>query len=133
LPNLREYLLPKPSLRDRLEALRSQLTPDEIRRSIWLVHNPPAELGMDICYDGRQVGSPTITRFIRDTQPLFGCSGHIHESPYQPGGRWAARFGQTLWFQPGQEGAKLHYVAVEVEEDLEISNARHSIFGPLPA
>jgi|GEM_PF-1440857 len=93
LPNLREYLLAKPSLHNRLEALRSQLTPTEIGRSMWLVHNPPADLGIDICYDGRQVGSPSITRFIQDTQPLFGCSGHIHESPYQPGGKWAARVG----------------------------------------
>jgi hypothetical protein len=35
LPNLRDYLLDKPSLGDRLEALRSQLTPDEIRHSIF--------------------------------------------------------------------------------------------------
>jgi len=42
LANLREYLLAKPSLCDRLESLRSQLTPDEVRRSVWLVHNPPA-------------------------------------------------------------------------------------------
>lgn len=50
LPNLREYLLAKPSLHDRLEALRSQLAPQEIRRSVWLVHNPPADLGMDRRY-----------------------------------------------------------------------------------
>jgi Icc-related predicted phosphoesterase len=129
LLNLREYLLAKPSLQDRLDALRSKLTLDEIGRSVWLVHNPPAELGMDICYDGRQVGSPTITRFIQDTQPLFGCSGHIHESSYQPGGQWSARVGQTVWFQPGQEGPKLHYVALEVANDLSIHTCRHSVFG----
>ncbi|MGA2862938.1 MAG: metallophosphoesterase [Verrucomicrobiota bacterium] len=133
LPNLREYLLAKPSLHERLEALRSQLTPDEVRRSVWLVHCPPADLGMDICSDGRQVGSPTITRFIEKTQPLLGCSGHIHESPYQPGGKWAARVGRTLWFQPGQEGQKLRYVSLEVTGDLEIRSTEHSIFGPLPA
>jgi Icc-related predicted phosphoesterase len=130
LPNLREYLLAKPSLHDRLEALRSNLTPEEVRRSVWLVHCPPADLGMDICHDGRQVGSPAITRFIRETQPLLGCSGHIHESPYQSGGRWAGRVGRTLWLQPGQEGSKLHSVTLEIEDDLEIRHATHSIFGP---
>lgn len=129
LADLREYLLTKPSLGDRLEALRKQLTPDEIRRSIWLVHNPPAGLGMDICYGGQQVGSPTITRFIQDTQPLLGCSGHIHESPYQAGGQWLASVGRTTWFQPGQEGQQLHFVSLEVEDDLDIKNARHSVFG----
>jgi Icc-related predicted phosphoesterase len=73
---------------------------------------------MDICYDGRQVGSPNILRFIQDTQPLFGCSGHIHESPYQRVGKWAARVGSTLWFQPCQERQNLHYVSLEITDDL---------------
>jgi Icc-related predicted phosphoesterase len=133
LPNLREYLLAKPNLHDRLDALRSKLAPDEIGRSVWLVHNPPADLGMDICCDGRQVGSPTITRFIQDIQPLLGCSGHIHEAPYQPGGRWAAQVGRTMWFQPGQEGPKLHFVLLEIGDDLLSRNVRHSIFGLFPA
>ena len=129
LPNLREYLLAKPSLQDRLEALRAELKPDEVHRSIWLVHCPPAELGMDICFDGRQVGSPNILRFIQDTQPLLGCSGHIHESPYQPGGNWAARVGRTLWLQPGQEGQKLHYASLEIGDGLVIGGCHHSVFG----
>ena len=129
LPNLREYLLAKPSLRDRLESLRSQLTPDEVRRSIWLVHCPPAGLGMDICYDGQQVGSPNILRFIQDTQPLLGCSGHIHESPYQAGGQWTARVGRTLWLQLGQKGQRLHHVSLEIGDDLGIDAHRHSVFG----
>ncbi len=74
LRNLREYLLAKPSLHDRLESLRSQLTPDEVRRSVWLVHNPPANLGMDICYDGRQVGSPKAGRQI-STVVVFDNDG----------------------------------------------------------
>jgi Icc-related predicted phosphoesterase len=131
LANLREYLLAKPSLADRLETLRAQLAPDEIPRSVWLVHNPPANLGMDICRGAREVGSPNILRFIQDTQPLFGCSGHIHESPYQAGGRWGARVGRTLWLQPGQEGSELHHVTLEIADGLEIRNARHSVFGPL--
>jgi Icc-related predicted phosphoesterase len=124
--------LAKPSLRDRLESLRSQLTPDEVWRSIWLVHNPPSGLGMDICFDGRQVGSPNILRFIRQTQPLLGCSGHIHESPYQSGGRWAARVGRTVWIQPRQEDEMLHYVSLDITEDREITSATHSLFGPMP-
>ncbi len=130
LPDLHEYLLAKPSLGQRLDALRAQLTPEDVRRSVWLVHCPPADLGTDICADGRQVGSPTITRFIEQTQPLFGCSGHIHESPYQLGGKWAARVERTPWFQPGQEGRKLHYLNLEIAEDWEIRDADHSFFGP---
>lgn len=88
---------------------------------------------MDILGDGRRVGSPTITRFIEQRQPLLGCSGHIHESPYQPDGKWAGRVGRTLWLQPGQEGQKLHFVSLEITGDWEIRSAEHGIFGPLAA
>ena len=131
LQNLRDYLLAKPSLGQRLESLRSQLTPDEVRHSIWLVHCPPADLDMDICADGQRVGSPTISRFIEQTQPLLGCSGHIHESPYQSDGQWAARVRRTVWVQPGQEGRRLHYVSLEIADDLAIQSVIHSVFGSL--
>lgn len=131
LASLREYLLAKPSLGQRLMALRSPLSADEVRRSIWLVHCPPADLGMDLCADGQRVGSPTIARFIQGTQPLLGCSGHIHESPHQAGGRWAARVGRTVWVQPGQVGWRFHYASLEVADDLEITSATHSLFGSM--
>ena len=95
-----------------------------------MVHQPPTGLGMDICADGRQVGSPTVLKFIQNNQPLLGCSGHIHESPYQPGGNWVARVGKTVWLQPGQVERKLHYVSLEITALFSVTNIRHSIFGP---
>jgi len=83
LANLVEYLSAKPSIGDELNRLKEQLRSGEMERSIWMVHQPPTGLGMDICGDGQRVGSPTVLRFIQDTQPLLGCSGHIHESPHQ--------------------------------------------------
>jgi Icc-related predicted phosphoesterase len=97
-------------------------------RSIWMIHQPPTGLGMDICGDGRQVGSPTVLKLIEDNQPLLGCSGHIHESPYQPGGQWMAQVGKTVWVQPGQMGHRLHYACLEIGAGLEITNVRHSMF-----
>ena len=38
-----------------------------------MVHQPPTGLGMHICADGRQVGSPTVLKFIENNQPLLGC------------------------------------------------------------
>ena len=84
---------------------------------------------MDICADGRQVGSPTVLKFIEDNQPLLGCSGHIHESPYQAGGKWQAPVGRTLWIQPGQIGHRLHHVSLEITTEGSVSSIRHSIFG----
>jgi len=129
IPDLRSYMLEKSSIGRRLEDLKAQLLPDEMARSVWMVHQPPAGLGMDICGDGRQVGSPALTRFIEDNQPLLGCSGHIHESPHQPGGQWLARKGRTLWLQPGQVDPRLHYVTLDVTDDYACIYTRHSVFG----
>jgi Icc-related predicted phosphoesterase len=130
LDNLVAYLSAKPSVGDALDQLCAQLRPGEMERSVWMVHQPPAGLGMDICGDGREVGSPTVSEFIRVHQPLLGCSGHIHESPYQKGGRWIARQGRTVWVQAGQMGSRLHYVRAEVAEACAVADVRHSVFGP---
>jgi uncharacterized protein len=128
LANLVAYLSAKPSIGIELNRLVEQLQPGEMARSVWMLHQPPSGLGMDICEDGRQVGSPTVERFITDHQPLLGCSGHIHESPYRSGGRWMAQVGRTVWVQPGQIGYRLHYVCAELGDDLEVIGVRHSIF-----
>ena len=122
------YLSAKPSIGGELDRVMEQLQPGEMARSIWMLHQPPSGLGMDICEDGRQVGSPTVQRFITDHQPLLGCSGHIHESPYRPGGRWMAQVGRTVWVQPGQMGHRLHYACVEISDGLEVMGFRHSVF-----
>jgi uncharacterized protein len=133
IPDLRQHLLAKRSLLQHLEDLKAKLLPGEMERSVWLVHQPPAGLGMDLCGSGAQVGSPALLRFIQDNQPLLGCSGHIHESPHQPDGRWAAQIGRTTWIQPGQLHDRLHYVTLNITDELEVSDLRHSIFGEAKA
>jgi uncharacterized protein len=127
LDDLVDYLSAKPSIGEELERLEAQLQLGEMARSVWMLHQPPFGLGLDICEDGRQVGSPTVLEFIKDHQPLLGCSGHIHESPYRPGGRWMAQVGRTIWVQPGQMGHRLHYACVEILDDLEVAGVCHSV------
>ena len=129
IPDLRRYLLAKHSLVERLDELKAQLQPGEMGHSVWMVHQPPSSLGMDICYNGQRVGSPAHLRFIQDNQPLLGCSGHIHESPYQPGGEWVAKIGNTTWVQPGQLYDRLHYITLDITNEYAVTNLRHSIFG----
>ncbi len=127
LVSLVAYLSAKPSIGGELNRLIEQLRPGEISQSVWMLHQPPSGMGMDICQDGRQVGSPAVERFIRDHQPLLGCSGHIHESPLRPGGRWMAQVGRTVWVQPGQMGHRLHYASVELGDGPEVRGIRHSV------
>ena len=128
IPNLLDYLNAKQSIGERLEDLKKQAAElGPLEQSIWLVHQPPANMGMDICGHGEQVGSPTVTKFITDTQPLIGLSGHIHESPYQPGGKWFQKAGKTHWFQPGQITDKLHSVRLVVD-NWQVKDIKHSLF-----
>jgi Icc-related predicted phosphoesterase len=130
LKNLVTHLSAKPSIEQELDRLKQQLTKGEMQRSIWMVHQPPSELGMDICSDGKRGGSPAMLKFAADNQPLLGCSGHIHESPYQVGGNWFGRVGKVVWLQPGQIDFKLHYVTVEITEEFSVKTVHHNIFGP---
>jgi len=130
LGNLRAYLKAKPSIRQELAALKAQLKPGEMEASVCMVHQPPTGLGMDILATGERVGSPAVLEFARENQPMLGCSGHIHESPYQPGGRWQNRVGRTLWIQPGQMGHRLHCARVDLAEGGKVVACWHSIFGP---
>jgi Icc-related predicted phosphoesterase len=132
LESLVAHLSAKPSIEQELNRLKEQLVDDEMARSIWMIHQPPSELGMDICGNGQRVGSPTVLKFAVANQPLLGCSGHIHESPYQIGGSWISRKGKTVWLQAGQGDSRLHYVAVEFAPDYSIKTAHHSIFGKVP-
>jgi Icc-related predicted phosphoesterase len=129
LENLVAHLKSKPSIRQELETLKAQLEPEEMQRSIWLIHQPPSGLGLDICASGEEVGSPAILDFARQNQPLLGCSGHIHESPHQPGGRWVNRIGKTIWVQPGQVDHRLHYARLELSEAGDVGECWHSVFG----
>lgn len=129
LEDLAAHLRAKPSISDELEALKLQLQPGEMRNSIWLVHQPPSGCGMDICGTGLQVGSPTVLKFAQDNQMLLGCSGHIHESPHQPHGRWMTRLGRTVWIQPGQVARELHYATVDLDKDLRVTDVEHSLCG----
>ncbi len=67
-----------------------------------------------ICGNGNRVGSPTALQFAADNQPLLGCIGHIHESPYQIGGNWnCVRNSDRILYvtfarQPGGNLLRLH-------------------------
>jgi uncharacterized protein len=70
-------------------------------RSVYVLHMPPANLGLDKCGHGPEVGSQAIYEFLNENQPRLALHGHIHESP-ETSGRWWNRVGGTVCIQPGQ-------------------------------
>jgi len=72
-------------------------------------HQPPWGTVTDRAFQGRQVGSQAIRRFIEKRKPLACFCGHIHE------GQGTDRIGPTLVANPGplREGK---FVWAEIEE-----------------
>ncbi|MFX0058617.1 MAG: metallophosphoesterase [Candidatus Hodarchaeota archaeon] len=98
IPDWSSYVANLPTIEEELNNL---IIPDDIRNTIYIFHMPPANMGLDVCYDGRKVGSKAIYNFISKYQPLLTLHGHIHESP-ETSGKWHAYLNETLCIQPGQ-------------------------------
>ncbi|MHC4249153.1 MAG: metallophosphoesterase family protein [Planctomycetota bacterium] len=100
----------RPTFEDKLTSL---VRPSDPARAVYVVHMPPAGLGLDVCHDGGAVGSDALHEFLARRQPLMSLHGHIHESP-RVSGAWRGEVGRTVAVQPGQEG-RLAYVVADLE------------------
>ena len=92
------YAWSLPSIQEELERL---VLPDDLSKTVYVIHMPPSNLGLDKCGHGPEVGSKAVYRFLEKMQPRLSLHGHIHESP-ETSGRWSASIGQTICVQPGQ-------------------------------
>ena len=78
---------------------------------IMAIHCPPAGLSLDVCLDGRAVGSQAVTTWIQKNQPLLTLHGHIHEN-LNVTGNWKVMLGRTTIIQPGP-----NMVVIEINDD----------------
>ncbi|MCB4757250.1 MAG: metallophosphoesterase [Elusimicrobia bacterium] len=102
-----------PTIEDELEALPK---PENLKKAIYVIHTPPAHVGLDVCWSGEGVGSESIYKFIDKTQPLLTLHGHIHES-YARSGVWKTNIGETISIQPGQaESGAIAYVLIDLDQ-----------------
>jgi Icc-related predicted phosphoesterase len=98
------------------EELNKLVRPEVMENSIYVIHMPPANLGLDVCADGQKVGSKALNNFIKENQPKLTLHGHIHESP-EVSGQWYSQLGNTICIQPGQSthhGNYLSYVIIDL-------------------
>ena len=110
IANWPQYARTLPTLADELESL---VRPEEMSQSVYIIHMPPAGVGLDVCFDGRGVGSHAIYEFLNRYQPKLSLHGHIHESP-QRSGTWKTALGNTISIQPGQRLTSLTYVTIDL-------------------
>lgn len=121
--NWRAYAQTLPTIADELAALAR---PESMAGSVCVFHMPPHRLGLDVCFDGRRVGSAAIYDFLAAHQPKLSFHGHIHESP-EMSGAWKANLDDTTCIQPGQsEEDCLTYVTVDTDSmETERHQERH--------
>lgn len=112
IPDWESHARSLPTIGQELAALPAPEDPD---RAVYVIHGPPAGLGLDVVRGGQPVGSASTARFIETVQPLLTLHGHIHESP-EESGVWQGRLGKTVCLQPGQSAAGLTVVAGSLEE-----------------
>ena len=92
--------------------LNRLVRPEDMEKSVYVIHMPPYRLGLDKCYHGAEVGSEAIYNFLKEYQPKLSLHGHIHESP-EVTGQWQAKLGRTTCIQPGQLN-EFSYVTIDL-------------------
>jgi len=95
IPDVRKYFAGKGTIEDDLRERWAS------SNEIVAIHAPPDGLGLDLCVDGRKVGSRAIGRWVEREQPYMVLSGHLHESPWVSG-KSVEEAGRTVVVQPGQ-------------------------------
>ena len=112
IPDPVQYFKDKGTIKEDLEKISVD------NRTIMAIHCPPnGSMGLDVCADGREVGSKAVLDFISAQKPLLTLHGHIHESP-DVTGIWKTQVGKTVVIQPGQKsGFSTTLVDIEINED----------------
>ncbi len=111
IPDWPAYARTLPTIADELAALP---VPRDPARAVYLLHGPPARLGLDVCRGGVPVGSAAVLRFLERVQPRLALHGHIHESP-DVSGTWRNAVGRTVCLQPGQAPGSLTAVVGDLD------------------
>jgi len=118
------FLESRKSIQEMMETLVGYVK--DMKKSIWLIHNPPLGTGLDVTGQWESVGSRAVAEFIMKYQPFLTLHGHIHKSPNMTG-KWFCEMGDTLCIQPGQITPVLHYVMMDIE-DGNIISMEHSVY-----
>jgi len=116
----KEYLTSKRTIEEELKNLPK---PTNSAKCIYVFHQPPAKLGLDVCGDGRRVGSDAIFRFLCNTLCFCSLHGHIHESPVISMLWKNTTVNNNIVIQPGQGDGLSYYVIIE-------ENVNHKSSGP---
>jgi Icc-related predicted phosphoesterase len=116
------YVESLPTIEDEL---RNLVKPSDMSNTVYIFHNPPANIDLDVTHAGQKVGSKAEYVFLKENQPKLSLHGHIHESP-EASGKWYSQIDKTICIQPGQSHQHENYLNC-VLVDLETMNLERKI------
>ncbi|MGM5479893.1 MAG: metallophosphoesterase family protein [Nanobdellota archaeon] len=90
--------------------IENQPTPN--KKTIFLLHGPPANTTLDIPFEDHHSGSESYRKHIEQKQPLAVFAGHIHECE----GAYDT-IGKTTLHNPGIEGTIVDFKIMEEQHD----------------
>lgn len=109
IKDIEKYFAYKTTIEEDLKQIKVN------KKTIISIHQPPYELKLDVCSNGKKVGSKSVYKWIKKNQPLLVLCGHIHES-YSITNIWKTNINKTIIIQPGQ-GVKTNMVDIEIIEN----------------
>lgn len=87
------------------------------KRWAWVYHAPPMPSPTS-WNGGRFYGDEALTQWIKEYQPDFVFSGHVHNAPFAKDGSWVDRIGDTWVFNAGRElGPEPPHVMLSTDAD----------------
>ena len=93
--------------------------PKTNNKKIYILHDPPANVGLDWCRDGDKAGSIDIYNFLYKSNAYMSLHGHIHES-YGLSGTWYSKINNTVAIQVGQTELNeelLYYAIIDTDNN----------------
>ena len=85
------------------EELRNLVKPSDMSNTIYIFHDPPANIDLDVTHDGKKVGSKAEYAFLKKKQPKLSLHGHIHET-VDVSGQFKENIGNSLSLSAGNTG-----------------------------
>jgi Icc-related predicted phosphoesterase len=105
--------------RESVDALLRRDAERRRARWVWVYHWPP--VGSGTSWTGkRSYGDPDVLAWIDELRPDIVLTGHVHQSPFKPDGRWVDRIGDTWVFNAGNQiGKTPAHIDIDIDVDID--------------
>jgi Icc-related predicted phosphoesterase len=106
-----------PHAREGVARLLDGASAQRTGRWVWVHHAPP--IGPLSWTGTRHYGDAALPELIARHAPTAVLCGHIHEAPYENGGSWVDRMGDTWLFNPGRQlGDRPAHIEIDFDRAL---------------